>query len=53
MYDKHHLLLLAGICAFDLGALILVLFGLDWLGWSMMASAVILWLIVINLNPKT
>ena len=49
MYNKHQIkFLLAGICAFNLGAIILVLFGLDWLGWSIVASAGILWLIGIK-----
>jgi len=52
MHNKHQSkFFLAGICAFNLGAIILVLFGLDWLGWSIMAAAVVLWVISMKRDP--
>ena len=36
---------LASVCAFNSGAIALTLFGLDWLGWSIMTLAVVLWVI--------
>ncbi len=43
--DKDWKFYLASVCVFHSGAIALALFGLDWLGWSMMASAVVLWVI--------
>jgi len=41
---------LASICTFNAGAIVLTLFGLDWLGWSMMTAAVVLWVIGMKLD---
>jgi len=52
LHNKHQIkFILAGICSFNLGAIVLALFGLDWLGWSMMSLAAILWLISIKHTP--
>ena len=42
--------LLASICAFNSGAMILV-FGVDWLGWLMITAAVFLWFIGMKQTP--
>lgn len=45
-----HKFYLASICAFNLGAMVLV-FGLDWLGWLMITSSAFLWFKGIKHNP--
>lgn len=48
--DKDWKFYLASVCAFNSGGIALTLFGLDWLGWSMMVSAVVLWVIGTKLD---
>ena len=44
MSEKHKSkFFLASICAFNFGAMTLVILGLDWLSWLMFAAALTLW----------
>ena len=46
MYNKHqNKFFLPGVAMFNVGGITLPLFNLDWLSWSMIISAVILWCI--------
>jgi hypothetical protein len=53
MFTKHQsTFFLASIIMFNAGGIMLPLFGLDWLSWSMMVSAAILWFIGMKCDPN-
>ena len=40
--NKQSKLVLGSICLFNFGAGVLVYFGLDWIGWTIIVSSVLL-----------
>ena len=42
LIGRQHIFILASVCAFNLGAMIVVFSNLDWLGWFLIALPALL-----------